>query len=148
MPPRLVRHILHALLLTLAAAVPAQAQPDPARLEKQRAPRPAELAIVFSFGYGGDRMPQDDAQFEKLLSAIKAAGFNTIQCTCTAPRLELCRKHGVKMMVDLLADQHHVYKSADKAQAVCAKLRGDTAVWGYHLWSDTFAKTGPGASAT
>jgi hypothetical protein len=34
-------------------------------------------------------------------------------------------------MVDLLAEQHHVYKSPEKAQALCEKLRNNPTVWGY-----------------
>ncbi len=46
--------------------------------EPQRPPKPAEFANVFSFGYGGDTMPKDDARFAALLAAIKAAGFNAV----------------------------------------------------------------------
>ena len=66
-----------------------------------------------------------------------------VHCTYTEKRLDLCKKHGVKMMLDLLApDVHHVYKSADKARAVCEKLRGNPNVWGYNIWNDRFAKSG------
>src|SRR5262245_33836119 len=36
---------------------------DLAKLEKQRCPKPSEFAIVFSFGYAADLMPQDDGDF-------------------------------------------------------------------------------------
>jgi hypothetical protein len=137
--------VLGAILLAAAQQVAAQDPVDQAALEKQRCPKPGEFALVFSFGYApDDQMPAEDARFEELLLRLKEAGFNTIHCTYTEPRLELCKKHGIKMMVHLLAEQHHVYKSPDRAQAVCEKLRGHPAVWGYNIWNDTFAKTGEG----
>lgn len=140
---------LLAVLLLIVATHSAHGQELPigadlAKLEKQRCPRPTEFALVFSFGYAGDQMPKDDARFEKLLKAIREGGFNTIHCTFTDTRLALCKKHGVKMMIDLLAPEHHVYKSPEKAKALCLKLRGESGVWGYNIWNDTFAKTGPG----
>lgn len=129
-----------ALALCLCLATAGQA----AALETQRCPKPAELANVFSFGYGGDTMPKEDARFEELLGKIKAAGFNTIHCTYTAGRLALCKKHGVKMMIDLLAAEHHVYKNLDGAKALCAKLRGNPDVWGYNIYNDNFGKRGAG----
>jgi hypothetical protein len=122
-----------------------QAEDEKARLEKQRAPRPAEFASVFSFGYGGDTMPKEEERYELLLKKLKEGGFNTILSTYTEKRLELCKKHGIKMMLDLLSEaDHHVYKSAGKAQAVCEKLRNNPDVWGYNIWNDLFAKTGEG----
>jgi hypothetical protein len=133
------------LILGSPCAAPAQApDPDLTKLEKQRCPKPAEFAIVFSLGYAGDHLPQDDAAFEQLLKRIMEGGFNTVHCTYTAKRLELCHKVGVKMMVDLLAEQHHVYKSADKARAVCEALRNQPDVWGYNIWNDNFGKSGEG----
>jgi hypothetical protein len=114
------------------------------KLDKQRCPKPAEFAIVFSFGYAGDKMPADDAEFARLLTLIKEGGFNVVHCTYTDKRLELCKKHGVKMMVDLLAEQHHVFKAADKAQSLCEKLRQSADVWGYNIWNDNFGKTAAG----
>ena len=114
--------------------------------EPARPPKPAEFANVFSFGYGSDEMPKDDARFDALLARIKAAGFNTIHCTYTGNRLALCRKHGVKMMVDLLAADtgHHVYKTVEIAKALCESLRGNPDLWGYNIWNDEFGKTGLG----
>ncbi len=139
---------LAAMLIFILGVVGAgraqPADPEVAKLEKQRCSKPKEFANVFSFGYAGDQMPRDDTKFEHLLVTIKEGGFNTIHCTYTPRRLELCKKHGIKMMIDLLAPEHHVYKSADKAQAVCEKLRNNPDVWGYNIWNDTFAKTGEG----
>ena len=113
---------------------------------RPRPPRPAELASVFSFGYAGDRMPKDDGRFEELLRKIKAGGFNVVHCTWTPRRLALCRKHGVRMMVDLLAADvgHHVYKNVEGVRALCGTLRGDAAVWGYNTWNDNVGKTTAG----
>jgi len=110
---------------------------DTAALMTRRCPKPAQFGLVFSFGYGSDQMPKDDARFEALLVKIKQAGFNVIHTSYTEQRLELCEKHGVKLMVDLLdVENHHVYKSIEKAQAVAEKLRGEAAVWGYNIWND------------
>ena len=135
---------LHLLLL-ISLFPTAGCCDDAARLERQRAPKPDEIALVFSNGYGpGDEMPKEDERFEKLLVAIKEAGFNTVHCIHTDSRLALCKKHSIKMMVHLLCEEHHVYKNPDRAKALCEKLRGNSAVWGYNIWNDTFAKTGEG----
>lgn len=127
-------------LLTCAAfaAEPAK-NPD-----KQRAPRPSAFALVFSRGYAGDQLPKDDKTFEALLIKIKAAGFNVVHTTHTDKRLALCKKHGIKMMVDLLEADHHVYKNTDKAKALCQKLQKSPDVWGYNIWNDPVRKTGRG----
>jgi hypothetical protein len=130
---------LLALVFWLGCISPAHGQ-----VPQEEPPRPGRFALVFSFGYGGDLMPKDDAAFDKLLGEIKKAGFNTIHCTYTEKRLDRCRKHDMQMMVDLLADEHHVYKSPEKAKAVCEKLKGDAAVWGYNVWNDVYRKTTPG----
>mgnify|MGYP000871685925 CR=1 FL=1 len=118
--------------------------PDPAKLHKQRCPRPKRFALVFSFGYAGDLMPKEDDRFDTLLAKIKVAGFNTIHCPYSRGRLALCKKRGVQMMIDLLAPEAHVYNSPDKAKALCEKLRGDPDVWGYNIWNDPIRKTTPG----
>jgi len=129
-----------------ASGALAQQETDEAKLQEQRCPKPTEFANVFSFGYGGDVMPKDDAKFEELLSKIKQAGFNTIHCTYTPRRVELCSKHGVKMMIDLLAaaENQHVYKTPAEAEALCKKLRGNRNVWGYNIWNESFGKMGAG----
>ena len=133
-------HLTLSALLLLSWTTTSSTQPEEAKLEKQRCPKPAEFALIFSFGYAGDHMPTDDAKFEELLTKIKTAHFNVIHCTYTEKRLALCKKHGIKMMVDLLADAH-VYKSPEKAQTLCEKLRGNTDVWGYNIWNDPFGKS-------
>jgi len=118
---------------------------DPAALDKYRCPKPREFASVFSFGYGGNEMPEDDAKFEELLVKAKAAGYNVIHTSYTPSRIELCRKHGLKMMIDFLdRKNHHVYKNIPGCEAVCKKVEGDPAVWGYNIWNDMMNKIGPG----
>jgi hypothetical protein len=114
---------------------------DEARLDQYRAPRPTEFAFVFSFGYAGNDMPADDAAYEKLLQMAKATGHNVIHTQFTDAKRELCRKYGIRMMLQFLdVDHHHVYKSADKAEAVAKKCEGDPIVWGYNIWNDRIAR--------
>jgi len=74
-------------------------------------PYPKEFAVVFSLGYGRDPFPQSTDLFEILLRKIKEGGFNTVLCSPTEKRTEACRRNGIKVMVDLLAPEHHVYKN-------------------------------------
>jgi hypothetical protein len=136
--------LLLAMLLHGAPIWGEPAEPDRARLEKQRCPKPTEFASIFSFGYASDLMPPEDDRFEDLLKKLKDGGFNVVHCTYTEKRLALCKKHGMRMMVDLLADVHHVYKTPDKAEAVCRKLRDNADVWGYNIWNDPFGKASEG----
>jgi len=122
----------------------AEADRETTRLEKQRCPKPTEFANVFSFGYAQDKTPKDDARFQELLKKIKEAGFNTIHCAYTGKRLELCKKHGVKMMIDLLAAGHHIYRNVEGAKALCKKLRENPAVWGYNIWNDNIGRMSAG----
>ena len=121
-------------------------QADPVALARYRCPKPAEFVLLFSLGHASDLMPRDDVRFDRLLAEVKAAGFNTIHCTHTDQRLELCRKHGVKMMIDFLAEdrREHVYKNAADCQALCGKLRGNPQVWGYNIWNGSFSGSGAG----
>ena len=57
---------------------PALAQTDE-EIAKQRCPKPTEFVSVFSFGYGGDATPKDDAKFEELLVKVKDHGFNVLK---------------------------------------------------------------------
>jgi hypothetical protein len=111
------------------------------KIDQQRCPRPTEFALVFSFGYSADKMPKEDERFEELLKKIKAADFNVIHCPYTEKRLALCKKHGIKMMVDLLIEPHHVFKNPKESQKLCEKLRKNPDVWGYNIWNDGFGKT-------
>lgn len=112
-------------------------QADPAKLKR----RPAEFGIIFQMGYGGDNCPTEPAAFEKLLEALKEAHYNVILCRHEPWREELCKKHGLKMMVDLLAGDHHVYKSPEGAEKLCTSLRESPNIYAYHLWSDKMGGT-------
>ena len=114
---------------------------DEERLDQYRAPQPTEFAFVFSFGYAGNDMPEDDAAYEKLLRMVAETGHNVIHTQFTDTKRELCRKYGIKMMLQFLDDEHHhVYKSADKAEAIARKCEGDPIVWGYNIWNDRIAR--------
>ena len=110
---------------------------------------PKEFAFVLSPGYGTiDHFSADPKVFENLLVNMKTAGFNTIHCVYRDWRAELCRKHGVKMMVDILAWKEDV--EADirrpaqrpRVEAMCRKLRGHDGVWGYNLWNEKLSYFG------
>jgi len=127
-------------LLTCAAAWWLAALAVPA--EPAEAPRrPTHYAIIFNMGYAADAFPQDADAFEQVVASVKKAHFNTIWCKYTDARAEVCRRHGVKIMVDLLVPEHHVYKSPDGAGALCERLQGSDVVYAYHLWSDRIGST-------
>ncbi len=98
--------------------------------------RPQEFAIIFNMGYSKDALPQDRGAFEKLVQATRSAGYNVVLCKHEDWREEICAKHGVKMMVDLLIGDHHVYQNPEGAEKLCRSLRGSETVYAYHLWSD------------
>lgn len=122
-------------------AWPAAAEPtDPVQAKR----RPASYLAIFLNGYSGDPLPQDPAQFEKLLVAIKEQGnFNAILCKYTPEREALCRKHEIGMVVDLLSEPH-VYKNPKECEELLKTLRNNPTVVAYHLWADRFGKTGDG----
>jgi hypothetical protein len=137
------------LLGLVSASLPASAQdPNPAPpldKEAQAKRRPRMYLTVFNNGYGGDTLPVDPAQFEKLVKTLSGQGnFNAVMCTYTAERLAICKKHGIRMIVDLLGPEHHVYKNAKACEELCTRLRNDPTVAAYHLWSDKFGKQGAG----
>jgi hypothetical protein len=47
----------------------------------------------------------------------------------------------MKMMVDLLVGDHHVYRNPDAARTLCESLRDSDVVYAYHLWSDRVGGT-------
>ncbi len=139
--------MLRTLTTIAALSVLASSQlvaDDSDKLEKQRCAKPKQFALVFSMGYAADHLPADADKFAALLDKIKEAGFSTIHCTYTEKRLELCKKHGVQMMVDLLAPDVHVYNAPEKAQALCEKLKDNPTVWGYNIWNDPMGKSAEG----
>jgi serine/threonine protein kinase len=139
-----------ALFLTFggnspASGVPAEQQPKntlPTRDEKAdrlRAPKPTEFASIFALDR--NHLPEDDDTFDRIVQKLKAANFNVIYCAYSDARLNVCKKHDIKLMVDLLEPEHHVSKSPDAAKMLCNKLRGEPAVWGYNIWNDPIGNT-------
>lgn len=128
-----------AVLLIVVGMAPTTRGEDRADAVAKAQRRPKVFYSVFNFGYGGDDFPDDPALFEKIVARVSGeGGFNAIMCSWSAERAAICRKHGVKMMVDLLNGRHHIYKSPDETRALLETLRGNDAVMGYHLWSDEF----------
>lgn len=115
---------------------------DPAKLKR----RSDDFAVVFQMGYAGDHFPRDRKEFEMAIVAAKEAHYNVVLCKHEDWREELCRKHGLKMMVDLLVADHHVYKNTEGAKALCESLRESDTIYAYHLWSDKFGGTAAGRS--
>jgi len=116
----------------------------------EAAPLPQEFAFTLNNGYGqGVKFPSDPAVFENLLINMKKAGFNTIYCVYKDWRLPLCKKHGVKMMIDVLAwhedaetDIRRNEPQRARVKAICEKVRGEDAVWGYNIWNEKLSYFG------
>ncbi len=106
--------------------------------------RPRDFAVVFTFGYSDDGMPQEPERFEALMKQVAAANFNTVLCNYSELKHRIIKKHGLKMMVNLLWGDHHVYKNPEGAEKLARSLAGDQSIWGYHLFSDTNSKTAAG----
>jgi len=130
--------LVSLLSAVLAATTVARAEEGTSDKPKRR---PKEFAIIYNMGYAGDHLPQAPDDFEKLILACKQAHYNVVLCKHTARRVEICRKHGMKIMVDLLACDHHVYKNPGGAKALCESLRDSDLVYAYHLWSDRVGGT-------
>ncbi|MDH3583323.1 MAG: hypothetical protein OER86_03830 [Phycisphaerae bacterium] len=119
---------------------------DPDAAIERPGGRPDDFAIIFIMGYAGDHFPKDAVQFEALIKAVKGAHYNTVLCKYEPWRAEICRKHGIKIMPDLLVPEHHVYKNAEGAKALCRSLKGSDVVYAYHIWSDRIGGTVAGRS--
>lgn len=113
-----------------AAHPDAVAAPPPER-------RPREFAFVFTLGYGDDLLPQDEAQFDAVMEKVASGGFNVVLASYEDWRVPILRKHDLKLMVNMLDSRHHVYKNVEEAEKLARSLRGNDAIWGYHLFSDT-----------
>ena len=134
--------IMHRLMLSLgllaivsplfAADPPA----DPAAAKRQ----PTDFAIVFNMGYAGDNLPKEKDEYEKLVKSLKAANFNVILGQYEPWRLEILKKYDMKLFVDLLVSDHHVYKNEAAAKKLCESLKGNETIYGYHIWSDNITK--------
>jgi len=105
---------------------------------------PKEFAFTFSTTYGlGDEYPRDPEEFDRMLGLLKGAGYNTVYCPYTEWRVPLFKKHGMKMMVDVLAWKPPVEadvrdpEQRPKVKAMCEALRGNDAIWGYNVWNET-----------
>jgi len=132
-----------ALAVLAGVALAADAPPVDKTMQAKR--RPKTYLAIFMNGYSGDPMPKDAAQFDKLLEAVTTRGhFNAVLCKYTPQREALCRKHNVRMVVDLLADGLHVYRNPKECEALLKTLRGKATIAAYHLWADRFGKTGAG----
>lgn len=140
MPARFAKMLAIAMTAMFVAAPSARAQDD-----KGKRP-PGRFAIIFNMGYAGDPLPKEPEEFEKLVKAVKEANFNVILCGYDAKRAAICKKHDVQIFVDLLGEKHHVYKNVEECKKLCESLRKDPTIYGYHLWSDNIAGTGPGRS--
>lgn len=113
-------------------------------------PHPTEFAFTLNNGYGQDvKFPTDPVAFENLLVNMKQAGFNTIYCVYKDWRVPLCEKHGVKMMIDVLAwhagaetDIRRNEEQRATVKAICEKVRGNDAVWGYNIWNEKMSYFG------
>jgi hypothetical protein len=127
--------------ILLAALITAGAAGAEADGEARKTHQPTEFAIIYNMGYAGDHLPPDPHDFEKLILACRDAHYNVVLCKYTNQRAEICRKHGMKIMVDLLVGDHHVYKNPDAAKALCESLRDSDVVYAYHLWSDRVGGT-------
>ena len=67
---------------------------------------PAEFALVLSFGYVQDQCPLDPAMFEYMIKNMARTGINTLHCVYTDWRHEICKKYGVRMLIDLSHPPH------------------------------------------
>ena len=133
--------VVTMLALFLALAAPAARAYDPAN------PRtPSEFAIIFVAGYAGDHLPQDAAKFEAVVKACKEAHYNVILTKYTDERAEICRRHGMKLIPDMLVPDHHIYRNVEGAEALGKRLRDSDVVYAYHLWSDRVGGTVAGRS--
>ncbi len=144
----LVGSLLIATLLTTGPTIAAERTIDgsapgiPGKIEAPP-PVPKEFAFIFSMPYGqGDEFPREPEEFDRMLGLLKSAGYNTVHCPYTDWRHELFKKHGMKMMVDVLAWKPPVEADIrdpaqrDKVKQMCLKVRDSDAIWGYNLWNE------------
>jgi hypothetical protein len=137
-----IRHLLiPALLIIAQAPLLSFADTPDATAEEIKAAKPKRVPrfhILFSMGYGSeDGLPRNPAEFEAWITTIKAGHFTAVMCNHEPWKEEICRKHGIKMLINLLSHKyHHVYKNTEKTAMVCKGLRNNDAILGYHLWSD------------
>ncbi|MCE9546470.1 MAG: hypothetical protein K8T25_13270 [Planctomycetia bacterium] len=126
--------------IAVRADEPAAPAVDPGHAQR----KPKRFAIIFNMGYSGDALPKEKEDFEKLAKACKEANYNTLLCKYEDWRAEICKKYDLQIMVDLLVAENHVFRNPEGAKKLCESLKGNDAVYGYHLWSDRVGKTVPG----
>lgn len=128
----ILRIVSALIVITVTSPLSAQESVKPIR--------PSQFGIIFNAGYAGDNLPKDKENFEKLVLGLKKASFNVVWCKYTEERAAICKKHGMKIMVDLLVADHHVYRNVEGAKKLCSGLQKNDVVYGYHLWSDNFGR--------
>lgn len=115
------------------------------KLEMATLPYPTEMAIGLNNGYGGaDDYPKTVAGFEQLLKDMTASGYNTLYAPYKEWRIPLCRKYGVKMMIDICAwfdDSQNDIRDPrmwqrPRVKQICERVRNDRGVWGYNIWNE------------
>lgn len=115
------------------------------KLWSQRPPLPTEFAVVLNNGYGrADDYPKTVEKFEQLLISMTNSGYNTLYAPYKEWRAPLMRKHGVKMMIDILAwgdDAQCDIRDPrmwqrPRVKEICERVRNDRAVWGYNMFND------------
>jgi hypothetical protein len=133
--------VILAGLVALAGVLGVRAQgvPDPARNLPDD-----EMALVFSMGYAGDLLPQEPEAFDAVMKTVAEAGYNTVLASYEDWRLPILEKHGLKLMVDMLDERHHIYRNLEGAEGLARSLVGEDRIWGYHLFSDTASTIVPG----
>jgi hypothetical protein len=104
---------------------------------------PKDFAFTFSMPYGqGDEFPRDEKEFDRMLGLLKSAGYNTVHCPYEPWRIPLFKKHGMKIMIDVLAWKPPIEadirrpSQRPKVKAMCLKIKDSDAVWGYNLWNE------------
>ena len=154
-PEFVVKHLIVVFAVAAGAwfapACPA-ASPEPTEAANapvpaaSAPPAPSEFAFTFSPGYGTiDHWPKDPAVFEDVVQKLAGVGFNTIHCVYRDWRVPICRRHGVKMMIDVLAWHDDALTDIRRPEqraavkTICEKVRGEPAVWGYNLWNEKLA---------
>jgi len=140
--------VLFYLLLAVglsarAAEAPTGADPGTPEKVDSPPPLPKEFAFTFSLPYGqGDEFPREPEEFDRMLGLLKSAGFNTVHCPYEEWRVPLFEKHGMKMMVDVLAWKPPIEadirrpSQRPKVKTMCLKVKGSDAIWGYNLWNE------------
>ena len=104
--------------------------------------RPKIFATIFNMGYSSDQYPDNPEDFEKAVLAIKSGNYNVILCRWEDWRAEICKKHDMKIMLDMLVGEQHIYKNTEAAKKVCEKVKGNDVVYGYALWHDRGTNAG------